>query len=87
MSTPDERTLCVVQTRRFLQSLESDDSLPEPVRRESNRLLRHYPDYNEIHLESLCQEKGMPGMWFDPEIDPSWWQDHPRGPVVKDSNP
>ncbi len=82
MSTPDDRTLCLVQTKRFLQSLQADVSLPDPVRRESNRLLRHYPNYSDIRLEAMFQEKGGIGIWFDPEIDPDWWRDYPYGPVT-----
>ncbi|MGY1426540.1 BPSL0761 family protein [Lysobacter sp. A289] len=85
MSTPNERSLCVVQTRRFLQSLRSDDTLPEPVRQESHRLLRHYPTATDIQTEALLQEKGMRGMCFDPEIDPGWWREYLYGPVTKES--
>ncbi|QOW18467.1 hypothetical protein INQ41_06940 [Lysobacter ciconiae] len=84
MSTPDERTLCVLQTRRFLRSLRSDHTLPEPVRQESHRLLRHYPSSVDIHLEAALQAKGMRGMCFDPEIDPGWWREYPYGPVTKE---
>lgn len=83
MSTPNDRTLCLVQTRRFLQALQDDDSLPEPVRRESHRLLRHYPAYSDIRLEAMYQEKGGIGIWFDPEIDPDWWRGYRYGPVTK----
>lgn len=46
MTTPEERTRSVVQAREFLQTLCSavqTPGVPEAVRREAERLLRHYP--------------------------------------------
>ncbi|WP_425478854.1 BPSL0761 family protein [Novilysobacter concretionis] len=53
MSTPDERTLCVLQTRRFLRSLRSDHTLPEPVRQESHGFSPDSADtFTKIHTGS-----------------------------------
>ena len=43
MTLPYERTRAVNQTREFLEDLRSSSSLPEAIRNEAKRLLRHYP--------------------------------------------
>lgn len=53
MTTPDERTRAVMQTRGFLQELAwaaADSGVSEPVRKEANRLLRHYPSGSNMDL-------------------------------------
>ncbi|WP_369538106.1 BPSL0761 family protein [Leptothrix discophora] len=53
MTTPDERTRAVMQTRDFLQELagqSADPCIPEFVRREAHRLLRHYPGGSNMSL-------------------------------------
>jgi hypothetical protein len=50
MTTPYERTQSVVQTREFLQSLRRNPELPESVRNEAHRLLRHFLDEGELSL-------------------------------------
>ena len=53
MTMPDERTRAVLQTRDFLQSLMSSDEtpgVPDSVRTEARRLLRHFPSALELTL-------------------------------------
>jgi hypothetical protein len=65
MTTPDERTRAIVQTRVFLRELitsELTPGVPDDVREEACRLLRHYPlpgDMNIAH--QAC------AVWFGPE--------------------
>lgn len=57
MTTPDERTRTVMQARQFLQELAwsaADAGIPEPVRREAVRLLRHYPGGSEMDLAHMA---------------------------------
>jgi hypothetical protein len=48
MTTPRERTLAVLQARKFLRQLGARTDVPEDVRREADRLLRHYP--GSVHI-------------------------------------
>ena len=48
MTMPYERTRTIIQTRNFLQELRQDESLPENIRKEAHRLLRHLPEDHEL---------------------------------------
>lgn len=61
MTMPDERTRAVMQARQFLQELAMETELPATVRREAQRLLRHYPRLNDMALAHLA----LP-TWFGP---------------------
>ena len=64
MTMPDERTRSLVQTREFLQELvdsERTPGVPEAVRRQAHRLLRHYP--LDMHVDLLSA--ALPN-WFAP---------------------
>jgi hypothetical protein len=50
MTMPNERTRNPLQTGGFLKELRADESLPDHVRKEAERLLRHYPTVNEFQL-------------------------------------
>lgn len=53
MTMPDERTRAILQTNDFLVELlsaEQTPGVPETVRREARRLLRHYPGLMELDL-------------------------------------
>ncbi len=50
MSRPHERTRSVIQTQEFLLKLSCNAEIPESVRREAKRLIRHYPSAREILL-------------------------------------
>lgn len=61
MTMPSERTRSVIQTRDFLQRLVAarEEGVPETVRVEAHRLLRHYPSNSELQ--------------FAAEACPDWW--------------
>ena len=63
MTMPSERTRAVLQTKEFLKELSRNTDVPEAIKLEAWRLLRHYPD--KFHLQvvaSVC-----PDQWGDPD--------------------
>lgn len=44
MTMPVERTRSVIQTGNFLRELSKSQQIPESLRNEAARLLRHYPE-------------------------------------------
>lgn len=56
MTMPDERTRSIIQTRDFLIALRQDKTLPETVRAQAYRLLRHYPTAAEVLLAGKREE-------------------------------
>ena len=64
MTTPDERTRAVVDTRQFLETLaEGDDiTLIDLVRTVAVILLRHYPE--DIDLDASAA--ALPAIWAPP---------------------
>lgn len=52
MTTPAERTRTIIQTHGFLMELERNLSLPEGIRVEATRLLRHYPHDDDVNSMS-----------------------------------
>ncbi|MBX9754359.1 MAG: hypothetical protein K2X80_06365 [Pseudomonadaceae bacterium] len=48
MSMPIERTLSIIATRRFLYDLSLTEDVPENLRLQATRLLRHYPSGVEV---------------------------------------
>ncbi len=63
MTMPSERTRSIIQAREFLVDLSRDKTLPEAVRTEARRLLRHYPTADEVLL--VAADAFLPHM---PEI-------------------
>ncbi|MGM0785973.1 MAG: BPSL0761 family protein [Pseudomonadota bacterium] len=61
MTTPDERTHAVIQARAFLIEIGQDLSLPEAIRSEARRLLRHYPSREEMLLAGKLEESADEG--------------------------
>lgn len=62
MTIPNERTRAVLQTKDFLLELQSatkSPGVPETVRKETRRLLRHYP--SAWHLD--LAHRGAPDWW------------------------
>ena len=62
MTMPTERTRAVMQTKAFLLELQNptkSPGVPESVRKEAHRLLRHYP--NAWHVDSA--HNGAPDLW------------------------
>ena len=64
MTLPYERTRSVVQARDFLTELSQDESLPEEVRTEAKRLLRHYPSKDEVLRVGRLEEHLTSGTVF-----------------------
>lgn len=56
MTMVNERTRSVVQTREFLRDLSRNESLPESIRIQAKRLLRHYPEPAAIWLAGKAEE-------------------------------
>jgi hypothetical protein len=59
MTIPFERTRAVIQTREFLQALQTTPSVPTTVRVEALRLLSHYPGLPELDKAHW----GAPDCW------------------------
>ncbi|PRH81282.1 BPSL0761 family protein [Arenimonas caeni] len=79
MTTPDERRRTLVQAGAFLKELRGNRSLPEAVRQEAHRLLRHYPSLREIeHLATITQG-AFGGSPLGPEHDPDWLRGYAHG--------
>ncbi len=57
MTMVHERTRSVVQTRDFLRDSSRDSSLPESIRLQAERLLRHYPEAADIWLAGKLEER------------------------------
>ena len=62
MTMPSERTCAIIQTREFLVDLSRDKTLPEAVRTEARRLLRHYPTADEVLLAGKIEEQRDDGL-------------------------
>ncbi|QLG95545.1 hypothetical protein HZF02_28120 [Pseudomonas yamanorum] len=72
MTMPNERTRSIIQTREFLICLSRDQALPENVRHEAHRLLRHYPAEKEILLAGKVEEQrgdAYPWVFLSSSID------------------
>lgn len=55
MTTVYERTRSVIETGDFLARLFRDKSLPENIRSQAKRLLRHYPTADAVRLAGRCE--------------------------------
>jgi uncharacterized protein (UPF0147 family) len=55
MTTVYERTRSVIETGVFLTRLFRDVSLPQNVREQAKRLLRHYPTAQAVRLAGQCE--------------------------------
>lgn len=72
MTTPSERTRAIIQAREFLVDLSRDTALPEAVRTQARRLLRHYPSADEVLLAGKLEEKreyALLGTFLSSSID------------------
>lgn len=57
MTTPSERTRSIIQTEAFLTKLSQDPRVPDEHRQEARRLLRHYPNRDEILNAGALEER------------------------------
>ena len=65
MTMPYERTRSVLQTKEFLQMLAwaEEPEIPEKIRREAQRLLRHFPGKGDLQFAA----NACPEWWGSPE--------------------
>ena len=56
MTLPYERTRSVIQAREYLFELSRNSTLPEAVRVEAKRLLRHFPTADEVLRGGATEE-------------------------------
>lgn len=67
MTMPFERTRAVMQTKEFLQWVQSAEATSEnfmKAKREARTLLRHYPSSIDLHLAHLACPQ-----WFGPTLE------------------
>lgn len=85
MTMPAERSRTVIQAGAFLKELRANQYLPEEIRSEAHRLLRHYPSVLNIELVASLEPSGET-IWpinpFGGPVDPGWWRDYRFGPVT-----
>ena len=64
MTTPEERTRAVLETRRFLRTLAVADEITVAglVRTAAIGLLRHYP----LEIDICISASALPSIWGDP---------------------
>ena len=65
MTLPYERRRSVIQAREFLEELRQNNALSEEIRKEANRLLRHYPWPYEV-FQAAQQELLDPRLIIEP---------------------
>jgi hypothetical protein len=73
VTTPDERTRALLETKTFLQSLMSSEEtpgVPEQVRRDARWLLRHFPNALELHSAHLACPRLFAATRPRPEASP-----------------
>lgn len=70
MSLPHERTRSVIQTEAFLSELSRNTALPEALRLEAKRLLRHYPSAEQV-MRVGHMEQSLQGLERDSLLPPS----------------
>ncbi|MET3243478.1 hypothetical protein ABIE53_000223 [Burkholderia sp. OAS925] len=70
MTTPDERTRAVLDTRHFLQILAAPDeiSIAGLTRTVAIGLLRHYP----VELDISVSACAVPAVWAEPDVTQRW---------------
>ncbi|WP_328822210.1 BPSL0761 family protein [Paraburkholderia nemoris] len=66
MTTPDERTKSVLDTRDFLRILVAaeDIAIPGLIQSVAEGLLRHYP----LAVDLAVSAAALPGIWADPSL-------------------
>jgi hypothetical protein len=66
MTTPDERTRAVMDTRAFLQTLAGADDITVAglLRTVAIGLLRHYP----LEIDISVSSSALPSLWGEPKL-------------------
>ena len=85
MTMAGERSRTVMLTGALLKNLGANQDLPDAIRIEAHRLLRHYPSVSDIELTATFVPANG-GRWpqnpFDSPADPNWWLGYRFGPVT-----
>lgn len=77
MTTYAERTRNLIQAGAFLKELREDTTLPEHIRKEADRLVRHYPAVIVIDTGDDEQVFRIETPWFGANLEPDWWRSYP----------
>lgn len=86
---PIERTRNLVQAGAFLRELSASKSVPQGIRAEAYRLLRHFPSVsdieaiaeNERRLLEVTKSRLLRN-YLVAEVDPEWLRGYERGPHI-----
>ncbi len=70
MTTNTERTRSMIQTGAFLKELRQDPTLPDHIRKEADRLVRHYPAVVRVDPVSDEQAFRIETPWFGVDLEP-----------------
>lgn len=86
MTSPIERSKAVIQAKRFLQHLSARTDVPDDVRREAERLLRHYPGSVHVSLAGVAWPMHFASDEMTEERMPSYLEllAHARGEAMRD---
>lgn len=79
MTTPDERTRNLLQAGAFLKELREDETVPEEIRREAYRLLRHYPTVYEVMMLAELEKRTTGIFYLTPDIEKGWFSSYRFG--------
>ena len=80
MTTPDERTRNILQAGAFLKELRVNKNVPEDIRAEAQRLLRHYPTVHEVNMLAEAEKASIGSVYLTPNIDKAWFGQYRFGP-------
>lgn len=80
MTTPDERTRNLLQAGAFLKELREDKAVPEEIRQEAHRLLRHYPTVFEVRALAELEKHATGVFYLTPDIETGWFSAYRFGP-------
>lgn len=86
---PAERTRNLIQAGAFLRELSANATLPEAIRAEAYRLLRHFPSVSDVEAIALNEllliqvtKSPLVRNYLVTEFDPEWVQGYTHGPHI-----
>src|SRR3546814_14167877 len=79
LTMPDERTRALLQKGAFLKEVAQEVRLPEEVRREAYRLLRHCPTASQVRTMALIYQHAALERYLSPDFDPRWLDGYRHG--------
>ncbi|QOW18466.1 hypothetical protein INQ41_06935 [Lysobacter ciconiae] len=77
MTTTTELTRHLIQAGCYLKELSVDETLPEHIRQEAERLVRHYPALHVVDLPDGEKAFALEEPWFGADPDPDWQKTYP----------